>query len=86
MGIRILLSCTIENDQNIHSIYSMCSKTHPVKRNHIKPITITYQTMQQHRQVWARQEDSLDRAGGLEDKAAPHTGHRMLVDIRPNLF
>ena len=83
MGIRILLSCTIENDQNIHC---MCSKTHPVKRNHIKPITITYQTMQQHRQVWARQEDSLDRAGGLEDKAAPHTGHRMLVDIRPNLF
>ena len=83
MGIRILLSCTIENYQNIHC---MCSKTHPVKRNHIKPITITYQTMQQHRQVWARQEDSLDRAGGLEDKAAPHTGHRMLVDIRPNLF
>ena len=83
MGIRILLSCTIENDENIHC---MCSKTHPVKRNHIKPITITYQTMQQHRQVWARQEDSLDRAGGLEDKAAPHTGHRMLVDIRPNLF
>ena len=83
MGIRILLSCTIENDENIHCV---CSKTHPVKRNHIKPITITYQTMQQHRQVWARQEDSLDRAGGLEDKAAPHTGHRMLVDIRPNLF
>ena len=83
MGIRILLSCTIENDQNIHC---MCSKTHPVKRNHIKPITITYQTMQQHRQVWARQEDSLDRAGGLEDNSAPLAGHRMLVDIRPNLF
>ena len=41
--------------------------------------------MQHYMAVWARQEDSLDRAGGVEDKVLALLAYRNVVHIRPNL-